>query len=132
MREEFAVDRELFRDRARRNERPTLDEVHMNRFKAIGSTLLFVPALAFVSTQARAEFKCDAPSGFDRVACEKAKESPQALRQYIQRIRVIESLYFPDYVSEAQARAWLQAESDRAAAKKASVKTVFLPEDTGA
>ena len=86
MREEFAVDRELFRDRARRNERPTLDEVHMNRFKAIGSTLLFVPALAFVSTQARAEFKCDAPSGFDRVACEKAKESPQALRQYIQRI----------------------------------------------
>ena len=133
MREEFAVDRELFRDRARRNERPTLDEVHMNRFKAIGSTLLFVPALAFVSTQARAEFKCDAPSGFDRVACEKAKEGPQALRQYIQRIRGIESLYFPDYVSEAQARAWLQAESDRAAAKKARVQTVTgLPEYTGA
>jgi hypothetical protein len=105
----------------------------MNRFKAIGSTLLFVPALAFVSTQARAEFKCDAPSGFDRVACEKAKESPAALRQYIQRIRGIESLYFPDYVSEAQARIWLQAESDRAAAKKAPAQTVTgLPQYTGA
>ena len=60
----------------------------MNRFKAIGSAFLFVPALAFVSTQARAEFKCDEPQvTFDRAACEKAKESPDALRQYIQRIR---------------------------------------------
>lgn len=134
MREEFAAVRELFRDWARRIPAgPTLDEVHMNRFKAIGSAFLLVPALALVSTQARAEFKCDAPSGFDRVACEKAKESPQALRQYIQRMRGIESLYFPDYVSEAQARAWLQADSDRAATKKASVQSAeFLPENPGA
>jgi hypothetical protein len=111
----------------------TLDEVHMNRFKAIGSTLLFVPALAFVSTQARAEFKCDAPSGFDRVACEKAKESPQALRQYIQRMRGIESLYFPDYVNEAQARAWAQNELERTPTKKAPVQSAIgLPEYTGA
>ena len=106
----------------------------MNRFKAIGSAFLLVPALALVSTQARAEFKCAAPSvRVDRVACEKAKESPQALRRYIERIRVIESLEFSDYVSEAQARAWLQADSDRAAAKKASVQTVTgLPQYTGA
>lgn len=106
----------------------------MNRFKAIGSAFfLLVPALALVSTQARAEFKCHSPpERFDRVACEKAKEGPQALRRYIERIRMIESLEFSDYVSEAQARAWLQADSDRAAAKKASVQTVFLPEDTGA
>ena len=106
----------------------------MIHFKAIGSALLLVPALALVSTQARAEFKCDSPTvGFERAACEKAKEGPSALRQYIQRIRGIESLYFPDYVSEAQARAWLQAESDRAAAKKAPVQSAIgLPEYTGA
>jgi len=106
----------------------------MNRFKAIGSALLLVPALALVSTQAHAEFKCDAPgTHLDRVACEKAKESPDALRQYIQRVRGIHSLQFSDYVSEAQARAWLQAESDRAAAKKASVQSAeFLPENPGA
>lgn len=79
----------------------------MNRTKAICSTLLLVPALALVSAQARAEFKCDAPaSRLDRVACEKASESPQALRQHIQRMRAIDSLYFPDYVDDAQARAW--------------------------
>lgn len=106
----------------------------MNRFKAISSALLFVPALALVSTQARAEFKCDAPSRqFDRAACEKAKQSPGALRQYIQRMRMIDSLQFSDYVDDAQARAWAQQESDRAAAKKAPVRSAeFLPENHGA
>jgi len=106
----------------------------MNRFNAIGSALLLVPALALVSTQARAEFKCDSPaSRIHRVACEKAAESPQALAQYIQRIRVIESLYFPDYVNEAQALAWAQNEPHRVSAKKAPVQTaIFPPEYTGA
>ena len=105
----------------------------MNRFKAIGSTLLLAPALALVSAPVRAEFKCDAPgSRLDRVACEKAKESPSALRQYIQRIRVIESLHFFDYVDEAQARAWAQNESTRAPAKKAPVQAAGLPEYHGA
>jgi hypothetical protein len=105
----------------------------MNRFKAIGSALLLVPALALVSTQARAEFKCDSPSGFDRAACEKAKESPSALRQYIQRMRGIESLYFPDYVNDAQAAAWAQNESTRAPAKKARAQSArFVQENPGA
>ena len=34
----------------------------MNRFKAISSALLFVHALAVVSAQARAEFKCNSPT----------------------------------------------------------------------
>lgn len=106
----------------------------MNRFKAIGSAFLLVPALALVSTQARAEFKCDSPSGhFDRVACEKAKDSPSALRQYIQRIRMIDNLYFYDYVNDAQAAAWAQNESDRAPTKKASVHSArFVQENPGA
>jgi hypothetical protein len=79
----------------------------MNRYKAIGSALLFTPALALFSMQARAEFKCDAPpSRIDRVACEHAAQSPDALRQYIERMRGIESLYFFDYVNEARAREW--------------------------
>lgn len=106
----------------------------MNRLKTIGSALLLVPAMALLSTQARAEFKCDAPSThIDRAACEKAKESPHALRQYVQRIRPIESLQFFDYVNEAQARAWAQYEPVRAPARKAAVQTaVGLPEYTGA
>ena len=106
----------------------------MNRLKAIGSAILLVPALALASTQARAEYKCNAPGArIDRVACEKAKEGPQALRRYVERVRMIESLQFSDYVSEAQARAWLQAESDRAVAKKASVQSAeFWPENPGA
>ena len=106
----------------------------MNRMKAIGCSLLLLPSLALVSASARAEFKCDAPSfKLDRVACEKAKESPGALRQYIQRVRVIDSLQFSDYVSEAQARAWVEDKSRRALTKETPVQTVIgLPDYTGA
>ena len=106
----------------------------MNRLKAIGSALLLVPAFALVSTQARAEFKCDAPSvRLDRVACEKAKESPSALRRYIERMRMIDSLYFPDYVNEAQAAAWAQNESSRKPARQAPVRSArFIQENPGA
>ncbi len=106
----------------------------MNRFKTIGSALLLVPAMALVSTQARAEFKCDAPAThIDRAACAKASESPHALRQYVQRLRSIESLQFSDYVNDAQAQRWAQNEPTRVPAKKAAVQTaVGLPEYTGA
>ena len=105
----------------------------MNRIKAIGSALLFVPALAVVSTQARAEFKCDAPSmNVDRIACEKAKEGPSALRRYIERVRMIDSLQFSDYVNEAQARAWAQTDSNLVPAKKAPVQATNTAENYGA
>ena len=106
----------------------------MNRFKAIGSAFLLVPALVLLSTQARAEFKCDSPTvRIDRVACEKAKESPSALRRYIERMRIIESLEFSDYVNDAQVAAWAQNESNRAATKKASVHSAeFVQENPGA
>ena len=105
----------------------------MNRSKAICSVLLLVPAFALVSP-AHAEYKCDAPpQRIDRVACEKAKESPEALRRYIERMRPIESLQFSDYVNEAQARAWAQNESKPAPTNKAVVETAkLLPEHSGA
>ena len=106
----------------------------MNRLKAIGSVFLLVPALTLASTQARAEYKCNEPQvTFDRAACEKAKESPDALRQYIQRIRGIHSLQFSDYVNKAQEQAWALDAATRAATKKASAQSAeFWPENTGA
>lgn len=106
----------------------------MNRLKAICSALFLFPALVFVSTQARAEYKCDAPSmRIDRAACEKAVESPQALRHYIQRMRPIDSLQFSDYVNEAQARAWAVNQSNLVPTRKVAVQAAApAPEHSGA
>jgi hypothetical protein len=92
-----------------------------------------VPALALLSTPVRAEFKCNLPVvTFDRVACEKAKEGPDALRQYIQRIQGITSLQFSDYVNEAQAAAWAQNESRRAPEKAPVQSARIVQENPGA
>lgn len=105
----------------------------MNRSKAICSAFLLAPALAFVSAQAHAEFKCDSPTfRMDRVACEKANESPQALRQYIQRMRAIDSLYFADYVNEAQARAWASMAPLRSTDKATVQAASRLQQEPGA
>ena len=72
------------------------------------AALLLVGAALFVNV-ARAEYRCNRPpTRIDKEACEKAKEGPDALRQYIQRMRVIESLYFFDYVNEERLLAWRQ------------------------
>ena len=56
---------------------------------------------------ARAEYRCDPPnSRIDRRACEAAAESPQALNQYVQRMRWMHNLYFYDYVNRATIAAW--------------------------
>lgn len=105
----------------------------MNRFKAVGSTFLLVPALALLSTQAQAEFKCNSPAvSFDRVACEKAKEGPDALRRYIQRMQGITSLQFSDYVNEAQAAAWAQNEPSRAPKRSPVQSARIVQENPGA
>jgi hypothetical protein len=106
----------------------------MNRFKVIGSAFLLVPAMALLSTSAHAEFKCNSPTvTFDRAACEKAKEGPDALRQYIQRIQGITSLQFSDYVNEARVAEWAQHDSIRTATRKASVQSArFEQENPGA
>jgi hypothetical protein len=51
---------------------------------------------------AQATPRCDNPTfPVDRVACAKAKESPEALRRFIERTQSIHMLYFWDYMSEA-------------------------------
>jgi hypothetical protein len=113
---------------------PTLDEVPMNRFKAIGSAFLLVPAMALLSTPAHAEFKCNSPTWtFDRTACEKAKEGPDALRRCVQRMEGIANLQFSDYVDEARAAAWAENDSSRTALRKAPVQSArFEQENPGA
>ena len=62
---------------------------------------------------------------FDRAACEKAAEGPDALRQYVQRMQGITNLYFFDYVNEAQAVAWAQNNATRPVGK-ATVQTATV------
>jgi hypothetical protein len=74
------------------------------------------PLIALLAaTSVHAEYRCEAPrSSIDRRACEAAKQGPDALRQFVQRMRPIESLDMNEYVNEATVLAWEQ----RAAAAK--------------
>ena len=63
--------------------------------------------LASAAAGASAEYRCNpAPSSIDQRACEAARQGPDALRHFIQRMRVIESLDFYDYVNDATLLAW--------------------------
>src|SRR5262245_46501741 len=91
----------------------------MNSTIRINSAVLFTALM--VATSANAEYRCDSDSArIDRLACAAAKEGPEALRHYIQRMRPIEPLYFPDYVNEATELAWEQTRERARQAAKAS------------
>lgn len=66
--------------------------------------LLAVAGLAastLVASNALAASRCDAPLlRVDRIACAKAAEGPDALRQFVHRTRMIYGLYFWDYMSD--------------------------------
>jgi hypothetical protein len=58
-------------------------------------------ASTLAASNALAASRCDAPQlRVDRIACAKAAEGPDALRQFVHRTRMIYSLYFWDYMSE--------------------------------
>ncbi len=83
-----------------------------------GSMLALVLAMAAgVSATARAEYRCGASAlQEDRRACELAqRDSPDALRQFIDRTRGIYALYFYDYVTDADADRWETARKDEKA-----------------
>ncbi len=79
----------------------------MNTFRFHSGARVRVPALAallalssLISSNATAATRCEAPtSRVDRVACEKAKEGPDALRRFVQRTQSIYGLYFWDYMT---------------------------------
>ena len=91
----------------------------VNRARAVtGSMLALVFAMAAgVSATARAEYRCGASAlQEDRRACELAqRDSPDALRQFIDRTRGIYALYFYDYVTDADADRWETARRDEKA-----------------
>lgn len=76
----------------------------------------------FYATAAVATPRCEPPNlPGERMACEKAKESPESLRRFIERTQSVYSLYFWDYMSEADldkraAQRQAQSETSRVAA----------------
>jgi hypothetical protein len=72
------------------------------------------------AASAHAEYRCEPPpTWIDQRACQAAAESPQALRQFVQRMRWITNLQFSDYVNEDTALAWESQERDQAARRTA-------------
>jgi hypothetical protein len=95
----------------------------MSTIHRIPAALVF--AFALVATAAQAQYRCDAPQRpVDRRACEAAKESPDTLRRYIQRMAAIESLQFSDYVNDATVLAWQARERSQQQAGKAEDKAL--------
>jgi hypothetical protein len=88
-------------------------EVNMSTSKQAFSVSFAVAVLAAsLSSGARAEFVCNAPSTpEDKRACELARQDrPDELRLFIQRTSSIYGLYFYDYVTEANVNRWTAAD----------------------
>lgn len=82
-----------------------------SRATALCCVAMLSGAALFGGNTACAEYRCDPPpSEIDRAACTKAAEGPEALRQYIQRMRSVATLYFYDYVNEERLTAWRKME----------------------
>lgn len=63
------------------------------------AAMLAGATLAFASAVSAAPL-CEAPkTRIDRVACDKASESPTALRRYIARMQIIQPLDFASYMT---------------------------------
>lgn len=74
----------------------------MNRIRLSAWSAATALVLGTFATTAVATSRCERPSlPGERMACAKAQESSEALGQFIHRTRMIYSLYFWDYVSEA-------------------------------
>src|SRR5262245_30748967 len=80
--------------------------MHAHRFAITLSrtTQLAGAALTLMlATSAFAASRCDAPTTYvDRTACEKAKQSPESLRRYVERTRMLYELYYWDYITPEQ------------------------------
>jgi len=84
---------------------------------------LMVALVAGVSVAAHAEYRCAAPPSPEaQRACELARQdSPDALRQYVQRTSSIYGLSFHDYARPADYDRWEAARRDGAAPSVAAV-----------
>jgi hypothetical protein len=84
--------------------------------------------LLATAASAQAAYVCDAPpTRIDQRACDAAKESPEALRSFIGRLKAQHSLNFYDYVDEARQLAWDERERTLAAAETAKKHAAAKP-----
>jgi hypothetical protein len=96
-----------------------MKEDAMNRFNTIAfrftAAALFGATLSTTAV-ANIEYKCDQPhTPLDQRACDAATQGPVALRRFIERVRMIESLDFYNYMADAQILAWRANERTRTA-----------------
>ena len=69
--------------------------------------IALLAAVSIAVGSASAEYRClSAAAPADKGACRAAEQGPEALRQYVQRMRSLQELYFYDYVSRDTLRAW--------------------------
>jgi hypothetical protein len=74
----------------------------MNRIRLSAWSAAAALVLGVATTASVAAPRCEPPNlPGERMACEKAKESPESLRRFIERTQSVYSLYFWDYMSEA-------------------------------
>lgn len=75
-----------------------MNRIRLNAWSSAAALVLGT----FATTAAVATPRCEPPNlPGERMACEKARESPESLRRFIERTQSIYSLYFWDYMSEA-------------------------------
>ena len=77
-----------------------------------------------VAGNATAEYRCNSQAiPADKGACAAAQQGPAALRQYVERMRAVQPLYFFDYVNKETLLAWEEKERrDRAAERTEPVR----------
>ncbi|HTT11251.1 MAG TPA: hypothetical protein VMG60_10215 [Burkholderiaceae bacterium] len=115
------------------------DRVGKSKWTVLGRFVVLAGAALCAASAARAEYRCDPPPReIDRVACLKAAEGPEALREYIRKMRDVETLYFYDYVNEERLVAWrkmerrveppvLERQARQSAAKGFGISKVEIP-----
>lgn len=75
---------------------------------------------AVVAGSADAEYRCNSQAmPADRGACAAAQQGPDALRQYVQRMRAVQQLDFFEYVNKETLLAWEQKERRDRVAERA-------------
>ena len=73
-----------------------------------------------VAGSVNAEYRCNSQAILDdKGACAAAKKGPDALRQYVQRMRAVQPLYFFDYVNKETLLAWEEKERRDRVAERA-------------
>ena len=82
--------------------------------------VVLLATASVVAGSANAEYRCNSQAmPADKGACAAAQQGPAALRQYVERMRAVQPLYFFDYVNRETLAAWEEKERRDRMAEKA-------------